>query len=243
MRVVIVDDEEPARRRLKRLLTAFPDTDVVGEAGNGGEALQLLEQFQVDLLLLDIQMPGLDGLALAQRYTDLPPIIFVTAHSEHAVQAFEVNAVDYLLKPVRPERLAAAMARVDQQKVQSERAKVSKAFEVIAPAASSTRIVTGANGTYRFFEAAEIHRFWSSEKYTLFVADGEEHLTEEPLSSLEARLQPLGFQRIHRAELVRVSSIKALKVSDGEQCVELQDGQVARVSRRSMGAVREALGL
>lgn len=243
MRVVIVDDEEPARRRLKRLLTAFPDADVVGEAGNGDEALQLLEQIPVDLLLLDIQMPGLDGLALAQRYTDLPPIIFVTAHTEHAVKAFEVNAVDYLLKPVRPERLAAALARVPKERPQSDRARVVKAFEAISPTSSSTRIVTGANGTYRFFEAEEIHRFWSSEKYTLFMAEGEEHLTEEPLSSLEARLQPVGFQRIHRAELVRVSSIKALKVSDGEQCVELQDGQVARVSRRSMAAVRSALGL
>ncbi|HEX8536392.1 MAG TPA: response regulator, partial [Cystobacter sp.] len=102
MRILVVDDEEPARRRLIRLLGGIPGTEVVGEAGDGEEALRQVETLHPELMLLDIRMPGLDGLSLAQRYTDLPPLIFITAYDEYAVQAFEVSAVDYLLKPVRP---------------------------------------------------------------------------------------------------------------------------------------------
>lgn len=242
LRVAVVDDEEPARRRVKRLLESFANVEVVGEAANGEEALTLVDSIPVDLMLLDIHMPGLDGISLAQQYRQLPRIIFVTAHSEYAVKAFEVNAVDYLLKPIRPERLSAALARA-QSASDEQRNNVSKVFEAVAPVTSATRIVSGSNGTYRFFEATDISRFWSSEKYTVFLVDGEEQLTEESLSSLEERLVPLGFQRIHRGELVRIASIRALKTKEGEQYVELADGQVARVSRRSLAAVRAALGL
>jgi DNA-binding LytR/AlgR family response regulator len=240
--VLIVDDEEPARRRLGRMLRELAGVEVVGEAGDAEEALRQVAALGPELLLLDIHMPGMDGLTLAQRHTELPPVIFVTAHDAHAVQAFEVNAVDYLLKPVRPERLAAAVERARQRRLASREA-VSRALETVRPTGTSTRIVTATAGTLRFFDARDITRFWASDKYTVFLADGGEQVTEEPLSSLEERLRGAGFLRVHRGELVHAGSIKALRGADGIHEVELKDGQVARVSRRLLAEVKRGLGL
>lgn len=243
MRILVVDDEEPARRRLLRLLGDIPGTEVVGEAGDGEEALRQVETLHPELMLLDIHMPGLDGLSLAQRYTDLPPLIFITAYDKYAVQAFEVSAVDYLLKPVRPERLMAAIERARQRLLATKEA-AARALEVVASRGGpSTRIVTVTRGVVRFFDASDITRFWSSDKYTLFRADQDEHCTEEPLSMLEERLRAHGFLRVHRGELIHLGSVKALRSNEGIHEVEFKDGQSARVSRRSLSAVKEALGL
>jgi DNA-binding LytR/AlgR family response regulator len=241
MRVLVVDDEPPARRRLVRMLAALPGVDLVGEAEDAESALRVIEAQAPDLVLLDIGLPQMSGLTLAQRYADLPPIVFVTAYDEFAVQAFEVNAVDYLLKPVRPERLAAALERVRSRAV-AGRDQVTRALNaVVAP--DPTRVVTAGRGEVRFFDARDITRFWSSDKYTVFRAQGQEQLTEEPLGLLEERLRPLGFVRVHRAELVHLPSVRALRLGAGAQEVELADGQVARVSRRSVRAIKDALGV
>ncbi len=236
--VLVVDDEAPARRRLARQVTELGHT-VVGEAGDGEAALAAIATHSPDVMLLDIRMPGVDGLTLAQRSSGLPPIIFCTAWSEFAVQAFEVNAVDYLLKPVRLERLGAALGKV---KPGVPAAGTAKALEAIAPV-SPTRLITGQRGAVRFFDAREVTRFWASDKYTLFQADGAEHLLEESLAALAQRLAPFGFVQVHRAELVRLDAVRALRTEDGVNELELDDGQVARVSRRELGTVRKALGL
>ncbi len=240
MKVLVVDDEEPARRRLKRMLAELPGVEVAGEAEDGEAALRLVTSLKPDALFLDIRMPKLDGLTLAARWAELPPIIFVTAYDEHAVQAFEVNAVDYLLKPVRPERLEAAVERLRKR---SGSARVPPAaLEAVAPA-KGTRIVTSSRGVICFFEAKDVVRFWSSDKYTLFNAGGEEHMTEEPLDSLESRLAAHGFLRVHRAELIQLGHVKSLAVEDGITEAVLSDGQRARVSRRSAPELRRALGV
>ena len=234
LKVLLVDDEPPARARLRRMLEALDDVAVVGEAGDGEEALTFLSHTTADALLLDVQMPRLDGLALAARWADLPPIVFVTAHSEHAVKAFEVRAVDYLLKPVREERLKSR--RPAPQPV---------AADVLSQGlgASPTRIVTTERGLVRLFDAEKITRFWSSDKYTVFKADGAEHLSEEPLNELEQRLRAHRFMRVHRAELVNLGAVTSLRTEDGLVELVLSDGQLARVSRRSVAEVKTALGL
>jgi len=239
LRVLVVDDEVPARRRLVRLVAEVPHTVVVGEAGDGEAAVVEAARTQPDVVLLDITMPRVDGLTLAQRSNALPPVIFCTAHDAFALRAFEVNAVDSLLKPVREERLAAALERARQRRATSQAQR--DALETVAPA-SATRILSTARGGVRFFEAATVTRFWASEKYTLFLAGGEEQLTEESLSALEARLGA-GFVRVHRAELVRLSAVTALLQEEAGAVVELSDGQRARVSRRSVSALRSSLGL
>lgn len=240
LRALVVDDEAPARRRLRRQLEEL-GVEVVGEAEDGEQALTQARALAPDVIFLDVRMPGVDGLTLAQRHVDLPPIVFCTAYDEFAVKAFEVNAVDYLLKPVRAERLSAAVEKV-RAKQGASRERVAKALEVVAPA-QATRVVSSTRGTVRFFDARQLTRFWSSDKYTVFVAEGEEHLIEESLSTLEERLAPHGFLRVHRAELIRLDAVKSLSTADGMHEVKLADGQVAKVSRRSVGAVKEALGL
>jgi DNA-binding LytR/AlgR family response regulator len=231
--VLVVDDEAPARRRLVRMLREVPDVIVSGEAESGASALEAIERLRPDLLLLDIEMPELDGLALATR--SVPPVIFVTAHERHAIPAFEVDAVDYLLKPVRQERLVQALEKA------ARRIGVSTlAAESDPPAA---RIVTFDRGTTRMFDARKLTRLWSSEKYTVFFADGAERLTAETLSTLEKRLAPFGFIRVHRGELIRASAVRSLQTRRGVLEAELEDGQIARVSRRSVAALKAQLDL
>ncbi len=239
VRALVVDDEEPARRRLMRMLSAVPDVAVVGEAEDGAQTLERVRALAPDVVFLDVRMPGIDGVTLAQTFVDLPPIIFVTAHDEHAVAAFDLEAVDYLLKPVRPERLAKAIERVRQRP--SDPQAVQRALAKVAPPTS--RIVSSARGVTRFYDAAEITRFWSADKYTLFRIAGDEHLTEEPLTKLAHRLASFGFVRIHRSELVRLAAITGLHSDSGIHEVELADAQRVRVSRRSLADLRAALGL
>jgi len=240
VRVVVVDDEPLARRRLIRMLGAVGDVEVVADAADGTAALDAIARTRPDVLLLDIHMPGLDGLALAARYAELPPVVFITAHDEHAVRAFELGAVDYLLKPVRPARLAQAIERA-----RSRQGSARDGFAALAPALDTPapRVVTSERGTIRLFDARAITRFRAIDKYTAFVAAGEEHLTEEPLAALEERLRGCGFVRVHRGELVALAAIESLGADGSGHLVRLRDGQVARVSRRLASALKAQLGL
>lgn len=187
-------------------------------------------------------MPELDGVSLAYRHSDLPPIIFTTAYDEFAVKAFEVNAVDYVLKPIRRERLEAALVRV-RARLGTVQREAARTLEALAPERGSARIVTTAGGVIRFFDARAITRFWAQDKYTCFRADDAEHVTEESLSALEDRLRPHGFVRVHRSELVNMGEVRALDVTDGIPELRLRDGQIVPVSRRSLATVKQHLGL
>lgn len=259
LRALIVDDEPPARRRLMRLFeklaidSALPKLEVVGEAGDGEEALAMIAKTAPNLLFLDINMPGLDGLSLAQRYHGLPPIVFSTAFDQHAVAAFAVHAVDYLLKPIAAERLAQAVARVAQRwnalapptaaesTACDATASVFAALEMRTGSSQAPRIVVSDRGSLRLFHASAVTRFWSSDKYTAFLAEGREQLTQESLVELEARLGSYGFLRIHRGELVNLRRIQALHPKEGTYELELDDDQRARVSRRLLPQLRVAL--
>ena len=254
MRALIVDDEVPARRRLARQLRAIPEVQVVGEAGDGLAALDAVAALAPDLLLLDVRMPELDGLALAQRHAAaLPLIIFTTAYDAFAVQAFEVHAVDYLLKPIPQERLAQAIARAQARRSQRERDRQSTAAVLdalalrqaaspgVTAAQAVPRVATLERGAVRFFDARSLSRLYALDKYTAFCEAGVEHLTQEPLLSLEERLRPHGFLRVHRGELANLSRVRSLRCEDGAYTLEFVDGQRARVSRRLAGAVKDAL--
>jgi len=245
VRVLIVDDEAPARRRLARMLAEIPDVEVAGEAGSAKAALRAVEALDPDLMLLDIRMPGMDGIQLALGQHALPDIIFVTAYDAYAVQAFEANAIDYLLKPVRHKRLAEAIERAHARQGKSPAsARIGELLSRLTePPAKSWRVAARAGKTTRLFDAREISRFFATDKLTAFWADGHEQLTEDSLSALETRLADIGFVRVHRSELVNAHHVRALHSDDGLHEVELSDGQRARVSRRMVGALRAALGL
>ncbi|MCA9607308.1 MAG: response regulator transcription factor [Myxococcales bacterium] len=227
MRVLVVDDEPVARARIVRLLARIEDVEVVGEASNGQEALRLAADLEPDVMLLDVEMPGVDGLAVAET-PGVPPVVFTTAHREHAVHAFDAHAVDYLLKPIQEERLVRALDRV--------RERASR-----LPAEPWRLVVT--DGTLkRFVDARRVDCFTSDQKYVVFRLDGEELVTRDSLDGLEARLGPLGFLRASRGALVRRDAITAYDVASGGTLV-LESGERVPVSRRAAPVIRAALGI
>ncbi len=232
MKVLVVDDEEPARRRLVRMLKRLDDVEVAGVAGDGEEALALIRERDPELILLDIDMPEMDGLELAEE-PGMPPIVFTTAHAEHALRAFEVAAVDYLLKPISRERLAAAIERVRTREPKSQ-----------APESGDSLRITARNGTtVHVIEAREITRFHAEDKCTVFEHGGRELLLDDSLSALEQRLGVHGFFRAHRSELINLAAVVALHMDGGSTTVELRDGSRAAVGRRMVTRLKQRLGI
>jgi two-component system LytT family response regulator len=245
VKVLVVDDEPLARRRLVRMLGRMPGIRVSGEAGDAQAALERIREERPDLVLLDIRMPGLSGLELAASERDLPPIVFTTAYDQYAVQAFEVSAADYLLKPVQQARLAAALEKVRRrdgapplEKLRALLARLDRAVP-----GEPVRLSARCSGSTRLFDPTEIGRIQASEKYALFRHAGREFVLDDSLSALEARLAGAGFLRVHRGELVNLAQVRALHVEDGAASVELSDGQRVPVSRRHLGALKQRLGI
>lgn len=232
MKILLVDDEPVARQRLERALGQLDADHEIRHAGNAREALAAIGAEPPDLVLLDIEMPGVDGLSLAALPT-LPPIVLVTAHADRALAAFEVGAIDYLVKPVSRERLAQALERV-----------AARTSQVTAAPSEATpwRLTVVDGSLRRFVDAREVACFVAEQKYVRFSVGGREHLVRESLDALVARLAPLGFVRAHRGALVRIGAVEAFDQSGGGT-LHLTTGEHVPVSRRALGAVREALGL
>lgn len=226
MRVLIVDDEPVARRRLERMLKQIGGIDIVGEAGDGEEALAMCNALRPDLLLLDIDMPKADGLRVAEHPAS-PAVIFTTAHSDHALEAFEANAHDYLVKPVSRERLERALTKVGQRKQAPQEA---------------WRIVVADGSTKHFVDARRVECFAADQKYVRFQFEGRDFLTRDSLDALEERLRPFGFLRVNRAALVCIEAVTSYDSAGGGKVI-LRSGEQIPVSRRAVSTVRAALGL
>ncbi len=227
MNILIVDDEPLARARLRQLVEKIPGAVVSGEARDVPSAIAALREATHDVILLDIQMPGESGMEFAQHPL-LPPVVFVTAHDQHALRAFDVSAVDYLLKPVTLERLQRALGRVTARASSSTHA---------------TRLAVRSGETVEFIALERVTRLWASDKYVVCTVDGQERLLSDSLNELEVRLCAHRFLRTHRAELVNLEAVCKLHCNGHVGELEMTDGQRARVSRRMMPAVRRALGL
>jgi DNA-binding LytR/AlgR family response regulator len=227
LRVLVVDDEPLARVRLAAMVDRTELAETVGEAGNAFEAADQIARHDPDVVLLDVRMPGKTGVELARELGARPVVVFTTAFGEHAVDAFDAAAIDYLMKPIEQTKLARALDR---------------ARDRLAGADDREPRITVRDATgVRVFVASQITRFHAEDKYTAFVVDGVEQLTEETLDALESRLVAWGFIRVHRAELVQLARIRALHVAGAGGEVELDDGQRAKVSRRALPDVRRQL--
>jgi len=242
MRVLVVDDEPIARRRLIRMLDKIDGVVVAGEAHDGIDARDKIAALEPDVVLLDIHMPRLGGMSMVKSMTDVPPIIFTTAYDHHAVEAFEACAVDYLMKPIKQARLEQAL-----MKVNSQGADVTQLMRLVErlvpeqPNSTDHRIVANDGDAMRVFDVREIGRFHASDKYSVFHSQGKEYLLEESLHGLEQRLQAFDFIRVHRAELICLNHVVALRHDSSGAVVELRDGQTARVSRRHLTSLKRAL--
>jgi DNA-binding LytR/AlgR family response regulator len=246
MKVLVVDDEPLARRRLLRKLKLIPGVEAVGEAADGIEAAEKIRSLAPEVVLLDIHMPGAggDGMTLAHALPGRPAVIFTTAHSEHALEAFAASAVDYLLKPVELDGLKRALDKAARLVGPSEPHRLAALIERLASPDDLPRVTARSQDTVRVFDARAITRFHVEDKYTLFADEtAREYLSEESLNQLEARLARFGFLRIHRSELVCLAAIRAVRFEGESAVVDLADGQSARVSRRSLGELKQRLGI
>jgi two-component system LytT family response regulator len=260
LRALIVDDERLARERLRELLAGEPDVELIGECGNGDDAVAAIERDHPDLVLLDIQMPELDGFGVVRAVgvEHMPAVVFVTAHDEHAVAAFEVHAVDYVLKPVDPERFAEAVRRAkrriaaapggparDDDRELRERlaalvAEVSAA--VVPPAPPTGRLAIKGEGRVVFVRIADVDWVEAMDNYVRLHVGRDVHMMRETLSNLETRLAGSTFLRIHRSAIVNVDRIREVQPwFAGDYVVILADGTKITTGRRYRAAVQGLL--
>lgn len=242
MNVLIVDDEPLARDRLKRMVTAIPGYTVVGQAGNGQDAVDLARKSAPDIVFMDVRMPGMDGLAAAQHLSELdvpPAVIFCTAYDDYAVEAFSSQAVGYLLKPVKKEDLASALERARRvNKAQLAELHQSPAF----PGGGRTHITSRNRRGIDLVPVSDIRMFQADHKYvTAYYGDGEA-LLDETLKELEDEFEGR-FVRIHRNALASIPHIEGMDRSpEGQYYVRLNGIDIRpQVSRRHVSALRKLL--
>jgi two-component system, LytTR family, response regulator len=240
IRVLIVDDEPPARAKVRRFLSTDPELQLVGEAGSGTEAVEAVEKLNPDLVFLDVQMPGLDGFGvLAELARDrLPAVVFVTAFDEYALRAFEVNAVDYLLKPFDLERFQTALQRARLRLRQHGAEELDRRLrallsEVRPRAAPLQRLLVPAGEKQIVLDVSRIDWLEAEQNYVRLHVGSSSYLIRATLAGLEERLDPARFIRIHRSRIVNVEQVREIHPwSHGDQLVVLQDGTELLMSRR-----------
>jgi two-component system LytT family response regulator len=238
MRTLIVDDEAPARSKLRRLLDAEPDVEIIGEAANGEEAVARIEQLHPDVVFLDVQMPRLDGFGVIERIgvAAMPHVVFVTAYDEHALRAFEVQALDYLLKPFSPDRLHAVVSRARRAVARDRPADIGARLAALlerTPPQYLQRILVQRDERAVLVPVQQIDRLEAARNdVRLYTADTV-HVVRGTLLELAGRLDPATFLRVNRSTIVRIDAIKELQPwFHGDYRVILRDGTELMWSRR-----------
>jgi two-component system, LytTR family, response regulator len=236
MRSLIVDDEPLARHELRRLLAEFPWIEIVGEAGDATEAAARSDALAPELLFLDIQMPGDSGFDLLARLDHAPRVIFTTAYDHHAVQAFDVNALDYLLKPIEPERLAAALAKA--------RSTLPGRGADARANSSLEQLFVRDGARCWFVPLREVALFTAEGNYVRLLWSKARPLLGRPLHSLEQRLDPKRFFRANRRQIVNLDFIESVELGVGGQLhVQLRDGPEVDISRRQARLFRTQMSV
>jgi two-component system LytT family response regulator len=228
MTAILVDDEELARYELRRLLRKHPEVEIAGEAEDAGQALRMIAELSPDLLFLDIEMPGGNGFELLEGIEgNLPEVIFTTAYDQHAIRAFEVNALDYLLKPIAPERLATAINRL------AGKPKAKPLAQVFVRDAERCWIV----------RVGDIFLFESEGNYTRLCFGSDRPLIRRSLNALEQQLDPQVFFRANRRQILNLNWIENVRLGVGRLEVRLKGGAVVELSRRQSEELKARLSL
>ncbi len=249
--VLVADDELPARQRLMDLLRRDDQVASVSEAADGQTAVEMIQRYNPDLIFLDVQMPELDGLAVIDAIgaAQMPLTVFVTAYDQHAIRAFEANALDYLLKPFSDERFESTMtrakARLNERSMKEFGQRVMK-MVTAAPAAPERRLdrlVVKAGGTTRFIRVIDIDWIEAAGVYVTLHVGGKELLYRAALNDLAEKLDPRRFVRVHRSALINIESVLQLEpISHGEFEAVLKNGSRTRVSRTYRVQLEKRLG-
>jgi two-component system LytT family response regulator len=249
-RALIVDDEPLARERIRALLNDEPDVQIIGECANGHEAIISIEQQRPDLIFLDVQMPELDGFGVLEALgpKHLPAVIFVTAYDQYALRAFDVHALDYLLKPFDRERFKKALERARTQIGRERSGDIDRRLlallkDIKAEPKALERLVIKSTGRVFFLKTEEIDWIEAAGNYVRLHAGRDSHLLRETMNALEARLDPDKFLRIHRSTIINIERIKELHpLFRGEHIVILRDGTRLTLGRGYRDRLQEILG-
>jgi two-component system LytT family response regulator len=244
IRTLVIDDEEPARERLKQLLSAHADVEVIGEADDGVQAAEKIAELSPDLVLLDIQMPGASGLDVAASLgRPRPAVIFCTAYDQYAVDAFELSALDYLLKPVNRARLAAALDRVRSASAKATAGR-DRAMEQLTQAngMAPTRFLAKRGNRFRVVKANEVVAFMFVDGVTHLLTATEQLSMQPTLASLARRLDADSFFQVSRNAIIRLDAVKEAKpFTDGTGEILLANGKTMTVARRRWRALLDRL--
>jgi two-component system LytT family response regulator len=264
IRVLIVDDEPLARQRIEDLLAREGNVEIVGTADNGVAAIDAIRTLKPDLLFLDVQMPGKTGLEVARAIglESMPATIFVTAYDQHALQAFDLAALDYLVKPFDDERFEQAFRRARRLVELEETGRLHERLRTLlgdesaprtgessaAPSAAPTRyldrIAVESKGRVRFVPVEDIDYIAADGPYAELVAGGRRHVIREAMQTLEARLDPTRFMRVHRSAIVQLDRVDTLlRGAGGDYEIQLKDGTRLRVSRSRRDELAQRLGV
>ena len=246
MHAIVADDEVLARQKLRQLLRDERDIEVVGECASASETIELVRSTKAELLFLDIKMPGMDGFDVigalsSSRSVPMPAIVFTTAYDQYALRAFEVHAVDYLLKPFTRERLHSAVQRARERSLTRNESPQSNVSSESAHDLA-TRIVFKSRGRILFLPVGDIRWVAAEENYVRLCTGGETHLLRETMSHLEGRLDQQVFLRVHRSFIVNLNYVKEVRTElDGESVVVMVDGQKIAMSRGYRSRILESL--
>jgi two-component system LytT family response regulator len=259
LRAYIVDDERLAVQRLTRLIEASGRVEIAGSTTDPEEALAYLRRHEVDVLFLDIQMPGLSGFELLEQLEQTPVVIFTTAFDRYAIDAFAANSIDYLLKPIEPERLDRALAKLerlsgtgarrpegDPSPLRDIRALARELAVQLAPGRRLERVASRVGERTTVIEVARVTHFFSKDKLTFAAANGRDHVVDFTMVELEAKLDPRRFLRIHRATIVNVAFVRELDTwVDSGVIVRLKDDKNTElaVARDRVRELKERLGI
>lgn len=236
-KALIIEDERLARNELKRLLKEFPEIEVIGEATNAKEGIQMIDEQQPDLIFLDIQMPGKTGFEMLEELEKVPQVIFVTAYDEHALKAFEINALDYLMKPVEPQRLAEAIAKL---KPRNEETIITNDH----PLSEHDQVFVKDGERCWFVKLSDIRLFESVGNYAKVYFGPNKPLILKSLNALEERLDKKVFFRANRKHIINLRLVDKIETYfNGGLLIDLQGGERIEVSRRQAVKFKEMMSL
>jgi two-component system, LytTR family, response regulator len=250
IRALVIDDEPLARALIREMLATDPDAEIVGECANGRDAIEAIQSLSPDLIFLDVQMPELGGFEVIEslRHTDLPAIIFVTAYDQYALRAFEVHALDYLLKPFDRERFNLAWERARSRVLEGRvKERDEQLMALLKELRASTqyieRLVIKAEGRVFFLDVDDIYYIEAEGNYVGVHNGQRSYLLRETIGGLESQLDPKKFLRIHRSAIVRIDKIKELQPwFHGEYRVILEGGKQLTLSRNYRARLQQAVG-
>jgi two-component system LytT family response regulator len=237
IQTLLIDDELLARRKMRRLLSDEPEIEIVGEASSAAEAIEAIKSLSPQLLFLDVRMPGMGGLELIDKLTAddgiaMPHIIFTTAYDHYALRAFELRAVDYLLKPFTPERLHSAVQRASDQISIAAKTSCRPQTRAVNRDSYTARIVFKSRGRILFLPVTDIRWIGAEENYVRICTEKETHLLRETMTGIEQKLDPQMFLRVHRSAIVNLQFVKEVRTeSQGDFVVYLVNGQRLSMSR------------